>query len=72
MKSLKKIYLTVLTLGAFAYFGYAGCNNEPDSNNGDCTYSTSGGNTTYFCGNSWAFHDCVKSSGGDDDFRQGS
>jgi hypothetical protein len=48
----------------FTYYGYAGCNNEPDKNNGDCTYSTGeDGTNTYFCENSAAFHDCVKSDG---------
>ena len=33
-----------------------GCISKSDKNNGNCT--TDG--TSYFCENSWMFHDCVK------------
>jgi len=42
---------------------YSGCNNEPQNNNGDCTYATGNdGSVTYFCEDSIIFHDCTKES----------
>ena len=57
----------VLTAGivSMSLNAYSGCNNEPSNNDGDCTEANSGGSTSYFCEDSWAFHDCVKVGGGD-------
>lgn len=60
---IKKIFALILISGATLSVSTlkAGCNNEPDKNNGDCTYSTGDdGTNTYFCENSWQWHDCKK------------
>jgi hypothetical protein len=56
-----------LALGIFAFAAPApapagGCENKPGSNNGRCVTSTSGGQTTYFCGDAawYQSKDCVK------------
>ncbi|MFQ3214577.1 MAG: hypothetical protein ACI9C9_002117 [Marivirga sp.] len=63
MKNILKSILGIVAVSVLSINVYAGCNNEPDNNNGDCTYASGEGGNTYFCEDSVAFHDCVKSSG---------
>lgn len=55
-----------MSLFVVTYYGYSGCNNEPDKNNGDCTYASGKNGNTYFCEDSMISHDCVKKGAGDE------